>query len=148
MENPQIKNAKITVFDFYSVWIAIYLIVYILINALVKLPKWLSPYYAVIGACLGQFVMFVVGWNVQPRWYIIVSITCKISMLLLAIFFTSKQINLETILWLSICFLFYLLYIKLQKNKNFKNMYYDAIKNPETYQNLLQNIKHLFPFLF
>lgn len=108
----------------------------------------ISPYYVVIGACLGQICMFIIGLNNQPRWYIIASIIWKISILLLAILFTSNQITLETLLWLSICFLSYLLYIKLQKNKTFKNIYYDAIKNPNTYQILLENIKQLFPFLF
>jgi len=90
--------------------------------------------------------MFIVGWYAQPRWYIIGSIIWKLSILLLAILFTFNQITLETALWLSICFLSYLLYVKYQKNKTFKNIYYDAIRNPKTYQNLLQNIKNLFPF--
>ena len=149
MENTQLEKTKLTIYDFYSIWITIYLIVFILLNSLVvKLPKWLSPYYAVIGACLGQIVMFIIGWNAQPRWYIIASISWKLSILLLAILFTSNQITLKTTLWLSICFLSYLLYIKYQKNKTFKNIYYDAIRNPNTYQNLLQNLKQLFPFLF
>ena len=148
MENSSIHQSKITIFDFYSIWITIYLVVFLVINSLFNLPKWLSPFYAIIGACLGQVVMFIVGWEAQPRWYIIASIIWKLSILLLAILLTSNSLSLETSLWLSICFLSYLLYIKYQKNKTFKNIYYDAIRNPKTYQNLLQNIKNLFPFLF
>ena len=146
MENTQLEKTKLTIFVFYSIWITIYLIVFILFNCIFKLPIWLSPYYAVIGACLGQIVMFIVGWHSQPRWYIIASIIWKLSILLIAILFTSKQISLENLLWLSICFLSYLLYIKYQKNKTFKNIYYDSIRNPETYNILLQNIKQLFSF--
>lgn len=148
METLESEKTKLTIFDFYSIWITIYLIVFILINIVIVLPEWLSPFYAVIGACLGQIVMFIIGWKAQPRWYIIASIIWKLSILLLAILFTSKQITLENSLWLIICFLSYLLYIKYQKNKTFKNIYYDAIRNPETYNILLQNIKQLFPFLF
>ena len=139
---------KVTLLDFYSIWITIYLIIFVLLNAILNLPKWLSPFYAVIGACLGQIVMFIIGWNAQPRWYIVASIIWKISILLLAILLTSNSLSLETTLWSSICFLSYLLYIKYQKNKTFKNIYYDAMKNPKSYQNLLQNIKTIFPFLF
>lgn len=92
--------------------------------------------------------MFIIGWEAQPRWYIIASIIWKLSILMLAIQFTFKQLTLDTLFWLSICFLSYLLYIQYQKNKTFKNIYYDAIRNPKTYQILLQNIKNLFPFLF
>lgn len=92
--------------------------------------------------------MFIVGWEAQPRWYIVASIICKLSILILALLLTNKKISIENTLWLSICFLSYLLYIKYQKNKTFKNINYDAIRNPKTYQNLLQNIKNLFPFLF
>jgi hypothetical protein len=148
MDNTTLSQSKITIFDFYSIWITIYLVVFLVINSLLNLPKWLSPFYAVIGACLGQVVMFIVGWEAQPRWYIIASIIWKLSILLLAILLTSNSLSLETSLWLSICFLSYLLYIKYQKNKTFKNIYYDAIRNPKTYQNLLKNIKNLFPFLF
>ena len=148
MGHIQLEKTNITIYDFYSIWITIYLIVFILLNSLVKLPKWLSPYYAVICACLGQIVMFIIGWKAQPRWYIIASIIWKLSILLIAIVFTPKQLCLKTLLWLNICFLSYLLYIKYIKNKSFKNIYYDAIKNPNTYQNLLQNLKQLSPFLF
>jgi len=148
MENKPIQKGKVTLLDFYSIWITIYLIIFILLNTLLNLPKWLSPFYAVIGACLGQIIMFIIGWEAQPRWYIVASSIWKLSILLLAILLTSNSISLETSLWLSICFLSYLLYIKYQKNKTFKNIYYDAMKNPKTYQNLLQNIKNLFPFLF
>mgnify|MGYP000247640348 CR=1 FL=1 len=147
MEDPPLNN-KIKILDFYSIWITIYVIVFLLLNLITKLPKWLSPFYAVIGACIGQIIMFFIGWSSQPRWYIIASIIWKICLLLMAILFTSKQITLENSLWLSICFLSYLLYIKYQKNKTFKNIYYDAIRNPSTYNYILENIKYLFPFLF
>ena len=148
MENKPIQKGKVTLLDFYSIWITIYLIIFILLNTLLNLPKWLSPFYAVIGACLGQIIMFIIGWEAQPRWYIVASSIWKLSILLLAILLTSNSLSLETSLWLSIFFLSYLLYIKYQKNKTFKNIYYDAIRNPKTYQNLLKNIKNLFPFLF
>jgi hypothetical protein len=148
MENKPIQKGKVTLLDFYSIWITIYLISFVLLNTILNLPKWLSPFYSVIGACLGQIVMFIIGWNAQPRWYIVASIIWKISILLLAILLTSNSLSLETTLWSSICFLSYLLYIKYQKNKTFKNIYYDAMKNPKSYQNLLQNIKTIFPFLF
>jgi len=148
MENKPIQKGKVTLLDFYSIWITIYLIIFVLLNAILNLPKWLSPFYAVIGACLGQIIMFIIGWEAQPRWYIIISIIWKISILTLAILFTSKQIDLETILWSSFCFLLYLLYIRYQKKKKFKNIYYDAIKNPKRYQKLFHNVEFLFPFLF
>jgi len=139
MENKPIQKGKVTLLDFYSIWITIYLIIFVLLNAILNLPKWLSPFYAVIGACLGQIIMFIIGWEAQPRWYIIISIIWKISILTLAILFTSKQIDLETILWSSFCFLLYLLYIRYQKKKKFKNIYYDAIKNPKRYQKFFHN---------
>lgn len=148
MKNTRLSHSKITIFDFYSIWITIYLVVFLVVNLLADLPQWLSPFYAVIGACLGQVVMFIVGWKAQPRWYIVASIIWKLSILILALLLTNKKISIENTLWLSICFLSYLLYIEYQKNKNFKNIYYDAMRNPKTYQNLLQNIKNLFPFLF
>lgn len=63
MENKLIQKGKVTLLDFYSIWVTIYLIIFVLLNTLLNLPKQLSPFYAVIGACLGQIIMFIIGWE-------------------------------------------------------------------------------------
>jgi hypothetical protein len=138
-----LSNNKISILEFYSIWVTIYVIIYLLLNIILKLPKWTSPFISVICISIIQIIIFIIGWKYQPTWYIISSIIWKLLLLFITIKYISANINTTNIIWTLLLFAIYIIILYHLKNKNIIQLYYNDIRNKTTYNDILVSINQL-----
>lgn len=131
-----LNAAKIPLTFFYSSWLTIHFIVYLLILALFPAhPRWLNPFPAIVLVFVIQLVIIGLGWNVMPLYFKTGLFLWKVLLLLPAILLFHPDWSLPTLVANLAIGLVYLAYMRFYTQPGIYawDIYRCMISNPGYY---------------